>query len=78
MLAMALETVKLISAGHMFVITLSHGTATRLQGTVTQWKELCHVTRRLWVQHSPMPLRSNPEQVACLSLSHVCDSLTDE
>ena len=49
-----------------------------VQGAVAQWKEFCLVTRRLWVQLPPMPLRSNPGQVACLSLFHASDSFTKE
>ena len=47
-------------------------------GQLTQWKEFCFVTRRLWVHLPPMPLRSIPGQVACWSLSHACDSFTKE
>ena len=39
-------------------------------GAVAQCKKFRLVTRRLWVQHLLMPLRSNPGQVACLSLFH--------
>ena len=38
-------------------------------GTVAQWKEFCPVTRKFWVQLPPILVRSNPGQVACLSLS---------
>ena len=41
---------------------------------MAQWKEFFLVNRRLWVHLLPMPLRSNPGQVVCLSLFHASDS----
>ena len=48
------------------------------RGAVAQCKKFCLVTRRLCVQHPLMPLRSNPGQVAYLSLFRTSDSFTKE
>ena len=47
-------------------------------GIAAQWKAFCFVTRRLWVQLTPMPLLSSPRHVGCLSLSRASDSFTKE